>query len=81
MSTGQASGPNGSKEATSRSRSAYGIGALVAGKLAAKAGLFAKFGVLLLALKKFWILLVLGVAGILARIFRRGRSKQSPATS
>ena len=38
---------------------AYGIGALVAGKLAAKAGLFAKLGVLLLALKKFWILLVL----------------------
>ena len=60
---------------------AYGIGALVAGKLAAKAGLFAKFGVILLALKKFWILLVIGIGAFLARIFRRGRSKESPATS
>jgi uncharacterized membrane-anchored protein len=60
---------------------AYGIGALVAGKLAAKAGLFAKFGVLLLALKKFWILLVIGVGAFFARIFRRGRSKESPAPS
>ena len=60
---------------------AYGIGALVAGKLAAKAGLFAKFGVILLALKKFWILLVIGIGAFLAHIFRRGRSKESPATS
>jgi len=60
---------------------AYGIGALVAGKLAAKAGLFAKFGVLLVALKKFWIFLIIGIAAFLARVFRRGRSKESPATS
>ena len=59
---------------------AYGIGALVAGKLAAKAGLFAKFGVLLIALKKFWIFLVIGIGAILARAFRRGRAKQTPAT-
>ena len=60
---------------------AYGIGALVAGKLAAKAGLFAKFGVLLLALKKLWIFLALGAGAILTRIYRRGRSKPSSATS
>jgi uncharacterized membrane-anchored protein len=60
---------------------AYGIGALVAGKLAAKAGLFAKLGVLLLALKKFWIFLLIGIGVFLARFFRRGRSKESPATS
>jgi len=60
---------------------AYGIGALVAGKLAAKAGLFAKFGVLLLALKKFWILLVIGIGAFLARVFRRAKTKESPATS
>jgi len=60
---------------------AYGIGALVAGKIAAKAGLFAKLGVLLLALKKFWIFIVIGVGAFFARFFRRGRSKESPATS
>ena len=60
---------------------AYGIGALVAGKLAAKAGLFAKFGVLLVALKKFWIFLIIGIGAFLARVYRRGRSKESPATS
>jgi uncharacterized membrane-anchored protein len=60
---------------------AYGIGALVAGKLAAKAGLFAKLGVLLLALKKFWIFLLIGIGAFLARFFRRAKSKESPATS
>ena len=60
---------------------AYGIGALVAGKIAAKAGLFAKLGVLLLALKKFWIFIVIGVGAFFALNFRRGRSKESPATS
>jgi uncharacterized membrane-anchored protein len=60
---------------------AYGIGALVAGKLAAKAGLFAKFGVLLLALKKFWILIIVAIGAVFARLFRRGKSKESPATS
>lgn len=60
---------------------AYGIGALVAGKVAAKAGLFAKLGVLLLALKKFWIFLLIGIGAFLAHFFRRGKSKESPATS
>lgn len=60
---------------------AYGIGALVAGKVAAKAGLFAKLGVLLLVLKKFWILILVGVGAFFARFFCRGKSKESPATS
>jgi len=46
----------------------------------AKAGLFAKLGVLLLALKKFWIVIFIAIGGILARVLRRGRSKDSPAT-
>lgn len=61
---------------------AYGIGALIAGKVAAKAGLFAKLGVLLLALKKLWIVIIVGVGAFFARLFRRGKSKEeSPATS
>jgi uncharacterized membrane-anchored protein len=60
---------------------AYGIGALIAGKLAAKAGLFAKLGVLLLALKKFWIFVIIGLGALFVRVFRRGRSKESPLTS
>lgn len=50
---------------------AYGIGALVAGGIAAKAGLFAKLGVMLLALKKFVILGVAAVAGLFKKLFRR----------
>lgn len=60
---------------------AYGIGALIAGKVASKAGLFAKLGVILVALKKFWIFAVIAVGAGLVRVLRRGRSKASPATS
>lgn len=45
---------------------AYGIGALIAGKLAAKAGLFAT---LLILLKKFWILPVLLFGWLGKRLF------------
>lgn len=45
---------------------AYGIGALVAGKLAAKAGLFTT---LLIFFKKFWILLAVGVGGFFKKLF------------
>jgi len=45
---------------------AYGIGALIAGKVAAKLGLLAT---LLIFLKKFWILALLGVGGFFKRIF------------
>lgn len=50
---------------------AYGIGALVAGKLAANAGLFAKLGVLLLALKKYLVLIVVAVGAAISKFFKR----------
>jgi uncharacterized membrane-anchored protein len=53
---------------------AYGIGALVAGKLAAKVGLLAKLAPLLLIFKKFGVVIVAALAG-LARVFWRGRQK------
>lgn len=50
---------------------AYGIAALVAGGIAAKAGLFAKLGILLLALKKFIVLGIAAIGGVFAKIFKR----------
>ena len=57
---------------------AYGIGALIAGKLAAKAGLFK---LLLLFAAKFWkLLLVAALAiGVLAKKLLSGRRKEEPA--
>ena len=60
---------------------AYGVAALVAGKVASKVGLFAKFGVLLLAYKKFWAFIVIAIGGGLASWLRRGKAKQSPAAA
>jgi len=45
---------------------AYGIGALIAGKVAAKLGLLAT---VLLIFKKFWILALLGVGGFFKKLF------------
>jgi uncharacterized membrane-anchored protein len=45
---------------------AYGIGALIAGKVAAKLGLLAT---ILLLFKKFWLLAILGVGGFFKKIF------------
>lgn len=53
----------------------YGLGALVAGKVAAKTGLFAAA---LLFLKKFGILIVAGIGGLFARFFKR---KKQPMES
>lgn len=50
---------------------AYGIAALVAGGIAAKAGLFAKLGVMLLAFKKFILLGVAAVTGAIGKLFKR----------
>ncbi|MHA6206152.1 DUF2167 domain-containing protein [Dyella soli] len=50
---------------------AYGIAALVAGGIAAKAGLFAKLGLMLLALKKFVVLGIAAIGGMFSRLFRR----------
>ena len=51
---------------------AYGIGALVAGKVLAKAGILVT---LLLVFKKFWFLLLIAVPGVLRRFFTRYRSR------
>ena len=56
---------------------AYGLGALVAGGLAAKAGLFAKLGVLLLAFKKFIILGLAAIGGLLGKLFRGRKASES----
>lgn len=48
---------------------AYGVAALIAGGIAAKAGLFAKLGVMLLALKKFIVLGLVAIAGFFRKLF------------
>ncbi|QDQ74076.1 DUF2167 domain-containing protein [Pseudoluteimonas lycopersici] len=48
---------------------AYGIAALIGGGIAAKAGLFAKLGVLLLAAKKFIVLGLAALAGLWRKFF------------
>ncbi|MDH0729762.1 DUF2167 domain-containing protein [Pseudomonas sichuanensis] len=52
----------------------YGLAALVAGGVAAKAGLFAKIGVALLAFKKFIILGLVAIAGFFGKLFKRKQS-------
>ena len=54
----------------------YGLGALIATGVAAKLGLFAKLGALLLAFKKFLILGVVAAGGLFARLFGK---KKDPA--
>lgn len=60
---------------------AYGIGALVGGKLAAKAGLF---GAALVLLKKFWFVILIGIAALgrfVGRLFgRKPEEPESPQT-
>ena len=51
---------------------AYGLAALVGGGLAAKAGLFAKIGVFLLAAKKFLVLGLLAIGAFLKKLFGGG---------
>ena len=56
---------------------AYGIGGLIAGKLAAKAGLFK---LLLVFAAKFWKLLIIAAValGVLAKKLLSGRRKEDP---
>jgi len=54
---------------------AYGIGALVAGGIAAKAGLFAKLGVILLGLKKVIMVGIVAIGGFFARLFGRKKAQ------
>ena len=53
---------------------AYGIAALVAGTIAAKAGLFAKLFVLLLAFKKFAIVGFVAIAAAVRKFFGRAKA-------
>ncbi len=53
----------------------YGLGALIAGTLAAKAGLFAKLGVFLLAFKKFIIIGLVAVGGLIAKMFGKKKDE------
>ena len=53
---------------------AYGVAALVAGGVAAKMGLFAKLGILLLSLKKGLMFILAGAGALAAKFFKRDRS-------
>ena len=53
---------------------AYGIAALVAGGIAAKAGLFAKLGLMLLALKKFVFIGIAAIGAAIGKLFKRNKS-------
>lgn len=54
---------------------AYGIGALVAGKVLAKTGFIA---VALIFLKKFGVFIVLAIGGLVKSLFGRKKAKQQP---
>ena len=56
---------------------AYGLAALVAGGIAAKVGLFAKLGVILLAAKKFVVLAVVAIGAAIKKLFG-GKDKNKP---
>lgn len=58
---------------------AYGLAALVGGGIAAKAGLFAKLGVLLLAFKKFVVLGVVAIGAAIKKLFG-GKDKRDGGT-
>jgi uncharacterized membrane-anchored protein len=55
----------------------YGLGALIAGGVAAKLGLFAKIGAFLLAFKKFIFIGVIALGGLVAKLL--GRKKEESA--
>jgi uncharacterized membrane-anchored protein len=55
---------------------AYGIGALIAGKAASKAGLLAKIGGILLVLKKFWLALPLALVAFARKFFKKAEKEQ-----
>jgi uncharacterized membrane-anchored protein len=55
---------------------AYGIGALIAGKVLSKAGLFA---IALVFLKKFWIFLAIAI-GAAVKILFKGKKTQKNAS-
>ena len=61
---------------------AYGLAALVAGGIAAKAGLFAKLGLILLAAKKFVVLAVVAIGAAIKKLFgSKDNNKRGPTVS
>ncbi|OPA99726.1 hypothetical protein BFW87_03150 [Pseudomonas fluorescens] len=52
----------------------YGLAALVAGGIAAKAGLFAKIGIFLLAMKKFLVVGVVALLALVRKLFNRNKA-------
>lgn len=56
---------------------AYGVAALIGGKVAAKAGLFAKLGGLLVAFKKFIIIGFLALIGVMSKLFKRRKGESA----
>ena len=56
----------------------YGIATLIGGTIAAKVGLFAKLGALLLAFKKVLLVGLVAVGAFIAKLFRR--RKETAAT-
>jgi uncharacterized membrane-anchored protein len=54
---------------------AYGVGALVAGGVAAKTGLLAKIGAMLIAGKKIIVVAVLALFGFLGKLFMKKKDK------
>ncbi|MFL1500498.1 DUF2167 domain-containing protein [Pseudomonas sp. S191] len=52
----------------------YGLAALVAGGIAAKAGLFAKIGIFLLAAKKFLVIGVVALLAVIRKLFNRNKA-------
>ncbi|MFZ5637820.1 MAG: DUF2167 domain-containing protein [Pseudomonadota bacterium] len=68
-------------DASSDKVAGYGIAALIGGGIAAKTGLFAKLGALLLAGKKFIVFIVLGLFAFLGKLFGgRNRDRDSGGT-
>ena len=56
----------------------YGVAALIGGKVAAKAGLLAKLGGLLVAFKKYIVVVFFALAGVMTKLFK-GRRSQTAA--
>ncbi|KFN43955.1 DUF2167 domain-containing protein [Arenimonas oryziterrae] len=56
---------------------AYGLAALVGGGIAAKSGLFAKLGLLLLGLKKFLVVGLVAIGAFVKKLFGGGRDKNN----
>ncbi len=57
---------------------AYGVAALIGGKAAAKVGLFAKLGSLLVSFKKYIVIGFVALVGVMTKLFA-GRRSASPA--